>query len=191
MATSSDPDRFRAGALLAALLILLSATAPVAARVLLGVDEALGLVYPGAEIERRTLYLSAEERARAEALAGGPLASGVARPYVAHAGGELVGTAYLDTHRVRTLPQTVMVALDAAGRVLRVEVLSFDEPPDYLPRGEWYRQFEGRDGDAPLAPGRDVRGVTGATLTTRTTAAAVKRVLALHAVITAREEGAP
>ena len=73
MATSSDSDRFRAGALLAALLILLSATAPAAARVLLGVDEALGLVYPGAEIERRTLYLDAEERARAEALAGGPL----------------------------------------------------------------------------------------------------------------------
>jgi len=155
--------------------------------VLLTVEEALSLAFPGAAIERRTVYLTDAERARAAELAGGPLASGVARPYLATGeGGTPAGTAYLDTHRVRTLPQTVMIALDARGEVLRVEVLSFDEPPDYLPREEWYRQFDGRALAAPLAPGRDLRGITGATLTTRSTAAAVKRALALHAVVTAR-----
>lgn len=172
------------------LLLLFFAAGPAEARVLLPVDEALALAFPGAAIERRTVYLTAAERTRAEQLAGGRLASGVARPYVATGREGLAGTAYLDTHRVRTLPQTVMVVLDPSGSVRRVEVLSFDEPPDYLPREEWYRQFDGRTGDAPLAPGRDLRGITGATLTARSTAAAVKRVLALHAVVTERG-GAP
>ncbi|MCL4839912.1 MAG: FMN-binding protein [Thermoanaerobaculia bacterium] len=186
-ATSSEAQRGRAA--LALPLLFLLAPAPAGARVLLTVDEALALAFPGAAIERQTVYLTDAERARAAELAGGPLASGVARPYVARGeGGAPAGTAYLDTHRVRTLPQTVMVALDPQGEVLRVEVLSFDEPPDYLPRGEWYRQFDGRALATPLALGRDLRGITGATLTTRSTAAAVKRALALHAVVTARGE---
>ena len=90
------------------------------------------------------------------------------------------GTAYFDTHRVRTLAETVMVAIDPAGGILRVEVLSFDEPPDYLPRDEWYAQFGGR----ALAPetelGRAIRPVTGATLTARVTTDAARRALAIH-----------
>jgi len=76
-----------------------------------------------------------------------------------------------------------MVALDAAGAVSRVEVLSFREPQEYLPRDAWYEQFDGRRLDAELRLKRGVRGVTGATLTARATTEAVRRVLALHAVI--------
>ena len=178
----------------AALALALAGALGAEARVLLTVSEALGLAFPGAEIERRTIFLTDAEAARVAEVAGSPLGSAIAHPYVARRDGALVGTAYFDTHVVRTLPETVMVVVDPAGAVARVEVLSFDEPPDYLPREAWYRQFEGRALDAELELRRAIRPVTGATLTARATTDAARRALALHAVLaerTAATAGAP
>ena len=94
-----------------------------------------------------------------------------------------MGTAYFETHLVRTLPETVMVVVAADGTVGRVEVLSFAEPPDYLPREAWYRQFDDRPLDAELELRHAIRPVTGATLTARVTTDAVRRVLAIHRVL--------
>lgn len=186
-ATSSEGHRGAVTAALGAAALALLAM-PAAGRVLLSVEEALRLVFPGAQVERSTVFLTDAQRERAVALAGDDAVAGIVHPYVARRDGELVGTAYFDTHRVRTLAETVMVVVDPEGRVRRVEVLSFDEPPDYLPRAEWYRQFDGRPLSAGLAVGRDVRGVTGATLTVGATAGAVRRVLAVHAAIGEKQE---
>lgn len=164
------------------------AWAPAAgARVLLTVEEALALAFPGAAVERRTVFLSPAQLERVAELAGERPASAIAHPYVAVRDGELVGTAYFDAHVVRTLAETVMVTVDPEGRIGRIEVLSFDEPPDYLPRAEWYRQFEGHELDAELELRRAVRPVAGATLTARATTAAARRVLALHRVLAEKD----
>jgi hypothetical protein len=160
-----------------------------ATKVLLSVDEALALAFPGCTIQRGTIYLTQEELRTARQLAGTELASAVVFPYRAHrpdAGERLCGTAYLDTHRVRTLAETLMVAIDAEGEIVRVEVLSFDEPFDYLPRDEWYAQFAGRALTGETELGRALRPVTGATLTARATTDAARRALALDRVIAAR-----
>lgn len=196
--TTFAPLAVAAGFAVATLL-----AAPAAAKVLLTPEEALALAFPGCVLERETIYLTAAEVASARELAGTELASAVVHPYRARrpdaaAGvkevkrpGEACGTAYFDTHRVRTLAETVMVAIDPAGGVLRIEVLSFDEPPDYLPRVEWYAQFGGR----LLAPetelGRGIRPVTGATLTARATTDAARRALAVHALLAARRAAPP
>ena len=153
------------------------------AKVFLTVDEALRLAFPGATVERRTSYLTETQRGKASELAGLPVPSRLVHAYVATAGGRAAGTAYFDTHRVRTLPETVMVVLDPSGKVRRVEVLSFNEPQDYLPGGGWYGQFAGRGLDERLALKRDIRPLTGATLTARATTGAVRRVLAVHRVL--------
>lgn len=171
--------RFAAALVLAALLAPWAAPA----RVLLDVEAALAAAFPGCRIERRTVYLNAGELARAREAAGVAVPSAFVVPYVATCNGALGGTAYFDAHRVRTLPETVMVVIDVAGRVERVEVLSFDEPPDYLPGAAWYRQFVGRALTSELALKRDIDGVTGATLTARATSEAVRRVLAIHEVL--------
>jgi hypothetical protein len=164
--------------LLFSVVLLAAGAAP--ARVLVSLDEALALAFPGATVERRTAFLTEVQRARAEQLAGERLASAIVHPYAASRDGAQVGTAYFDTHLVRTLQETVMVVVAPDGRVARVEVLAFDEPPDYLPRAEWYRQFDGRPLDAELDLRRAIRPVTGATLTVRATTDAVRRALALH-----------
>jgi hypothetical protein len=165
-------------------LLLVSAAQPAAARVFLSTDEALRLAFPECAIERATIFLTAEQMARAEELAGGEIESALVYAYRARRNGRLVGTAYFDAHVVRTLPEVLMVVVDPEGRVARVEVLSFQEPEDYLPRANFYGQFAGRGLDGELAPRRGIRSVAGATLTVRATTAAVRRVLALHQVLT-------
>jgi hypothetical protein len=161
------------------------APAPVASagKVYLTVDEALALAFPGAEVERTTRYLTDAQRRRVEKLGDVDLEASIAYAYVARKDGEVVGTAYFDTHRVRTLNETVMVVVTPAGKVGRLELLAFAEPEDYVPRGSWYGQFLGRELDDELNLKRGIHGVTGATLTARATTTSVRRTLALHAVL--------
>lgn len=190
---SSSPWWKSSGALLCALALaaaparvdaaVAALPAPAAGKVYLTVDEALALAFPDASVERRTVYLTDAQKRRAEELAGGPLESGLAFPYVATREGQTLGTAYFDTHRVRTLRETLMVVVSPAGTIARIEVLAFGEPPDYLPRGSWYAQFLGRPLDDELRIQRGIQAVTGATLTARATTEAARRVLALHAVL--------
>jgi hypothetical protein len=167
------------------LLVGLAAVAagPVAAKVFLTVDEALHLAFRGCSVERQTVFLTAEQLARARQLAGSEIKSALLNPYHATCAGKDGGTAYFDSHVVRTLPETLMVVVDPQGRVARVEVLAFAEPEDYLPPGRWYGQFLGNGLSNELALGRRIRGVTGASLTARATTEAVRRVLAIHQVL--------
>lgn len=162
--------------------------APTAAKVFLTVEEALELAFPGCEVERRTVYLTEAQERRVAELARVDHEGRVARPYVARKDGVLVGTAYFDTHRVRTLRETLMVVVDPQQRIRRVELLAFGEPEDYVPRAAWYAQFPGRALDDELVLGRGIRAVTGATLTARATTDCARRTLALHAVLRELEE---
>ncbi len=150
------------------------------ARILLTRDEALTLAFPGCEIERGSAFLKKPEQAAVAKLAGVKFVSGVVHPYVARKDGLIVGTAYFDTHRVRTMRQTLMVVVTAAGKLGRVELLAFAEPREYIPRAAWYAQFKGKQLDHQLRLKRDIKAVTGASLTAKATTSSARRILALH-----------
>ena len=156
--------------------------APLSAAPTLTVEEALALAFPSCAVERTTVYLTPAQLTAARELAGVEITGALLNPYRATCAGVRSGTAYFDAHTVRTLPETLMVVVDAAGKVARIEILAFREPPDYLPRSAWYAQFVGKPLDSELDLARGVRPVAGATLTARATTAAVRRILALHQV---------
>jgi Na+-translocating ferredoxin:NAD+ oxidoreductase RnfG subunit len=168
----------------AALLLLLFAwSGTLSAKVFVTVDEALRLAFPGCEVARRTAYLTAEQVRKAKDLSGVDVPSALVAYHEARRNGQLVGTAYFDTHRVRTLPETLLIVVDPQGRVARLEVISFREPEEYMPREAWYGQFQGHRLDRDLELKSGIHPVSGATLTARATTSAVRRVLALHQVI--------
>ena len=148
-------------------------------------DEALALAFPGARLERRTAFLSDAELERASELAGRDVdvESAVVSYYVATRGDRPVGIAYFDAHRVRTLPQVLMIVVGVDGRVSRVETVSFREPPEYRAPDGWLRQFDGRELDEALSLRGGVATLTGATLTAGAATRATRRTLALHRVI--------
>jgi len=177
---------FRGSLTRLALVLLVLVPAAAGATVLVTVEEALGLAFPEAPTTRETLFLTDDQRTAAAEGSGTVVASALVTRFVATGSeGAVVGYAYLDTHRVRTLPETLLVVLDAGGEVRRVEVVAFREPMEYLPRESWYDQYGGKGLDEDLALKRGIRPVTGATLTARATTEAVRRVLAIHAAVTA------
>lgn len=146
--------------------------------------EALALAFPeGTAVERRTAFLSEEETRRAQERARARVESRVWSYYVGRSTGGLFGYAYFETHVVRTMPETFMVALSSAGEVRFVEVLAFHEPPDYQARPKWLAQLLGRRLDAGALTGRPLANITGATLTAHAISDGVRRILAVHAVI--------
>jgi hypothetical protein len=158
--------------------------APALATVYLTQADALKLAFPaGSTVERTTAFLTEAQlgAARSRAGKGIDIASALVTRYVGKdAQGRVLGTAYFDTHRVRTLDETIMVVVDPADRTVRVEILSFAEPPDYLPKKKWLEQFAGRALDPELSVQRGIHVITGATLSSHAATDAVRRVLALH-----------
>ena len=76
-----------------------------------------------------------------------------------------------------------MVVSDRQGRVRQVEVLRFDEPPEYRASARWMDQLEGKSLSPSLSLKGDIRNLTGASLTSRALVKATRRMLALHQVI--------
>jgi len=149
-------------------------------------DEALALAFQGADsVHRATAYLDDAQRARVAELAGPGVEAdvGVVTYYVAHRRGRATGVAYFDAHRVRTHPEVLMIVVGEDDRIRRVEVVRFDEPPEYRPPDGWLDLMEDRPLDDRLSLKGEIPRITGATLTSRAATAAVRRVLALHAVI--------
>jgi len=176
-----------------ALWALLAAGETARARVLLPLDQALRVAFGDAAVERQARFLTDAQLARARELAGEGIEfpSALVTRYAATRNGKAVGMAYFDTHTVRTLPETVMIVVEPEERVARVEILSFGEPEDYLPRAGWLRQFSGRPLDPELAVKRGIHGITGATLSARAVTKATRRVLAIHRALLEAEPGVP
>lgn len=160
-------------------VVLAAAPLPCQAKVFLTQEEALKLAFPaGVHPERQTAFLTDAQTSEVEKASGQPAASRVVTYY---RGGGL--TAWFDTHVVRTLPETVMVVVDAGGGIARVDILSFSEPEEYKPRPKWMEQLQGRRLSEDLSLRRGIRGISGATLSARAIVSATRRVLALHRVL--------
>jgi len=154
------------------------------ATVFLAKDEALALAFPGAErIEERVFILTDAQKAEVERQARAPLESQLWTIHVGWKGAEVLGYAVIDSHVVRTMPETFMVVIDPKGTLRRVDVLAFHEPPEYLPTARWIEQFPGRGLDDDLKLGAGVQGITGATLSAQAMTAGVRRALALFTVL--------
>jgi hypothetical protein len=173
----------RLAEVLPALVAVFASGSFARAEVVLTEKAALARAFPGASPERRMLYLKPHEVAAVEQAARSRLPSPVITVFEARAEGRVTGRALLDTHIVRTMPETILTVVEPDGRLRMALVLQFGEPPDYLPREGWLRTLDGRALDDELWPGRGVRRVTGATLTVQALTEAVRRSLAIDRLV--------
>ena len=163
------------------LILLLLVNAPISAQVTR--EEALAGLFPGAEIDAERVFLTEEQRQEAEELSGTEIESLLIARYVVTEAGRLLGTAYVDTHVVRTKNESLLIVLNPDRTIRRVEVTAFLEPREYMATEAWYAQYEDRSLSDDLNLQRAIRPIAGASLTGRATTWAVRRVLAIHEVL--------
>ncbi len=151
-------------------------------------EEALEAAYPAARIRAERVFLTDQQRRRAAKLAKVDIPSPLIARYVALRADRMVGRAYVDTHVVRTKKESLLICLDESGKVQRIEVTAFLEPPEYLASPDWYAQYESRELSDELSLNRAIRPIVGATLTSLAANQAVRRVLAIDQVLQAESQ---
>ena len=135
-----------------------------------------------ASVELLSLFPSTEQATEIERLAKVKLESKMFSFYVGKKQDQIIGYAAIESHNVRTKPETLLVVLDPQGNLRQVVTLAFHEPPEYLPPERWFSQLINHTLDE-LSFGKDIQGVTGATLTTRATLDSARKVLAVFQVM--------
>lgn len=94
-------------------------------------------------------------------------------------GGALLGFAEIKNVKGKDQPITFLVAIDSANALKDVDVLVYREPQGgevaYEP---WRKQFRGKTTAAPLEVGKDIRNVSGATISSHSVTLGVRRTLA-------------
>lgn len=147
-------------------------------------QQALAGAFPaGTSVTRQVIFLKPEQLDAARKTSGVDFKDQMIVRYTGTANGRVVGYAYFDTHLVRTLPETVMVVVTPDGKIDRVDILSFSEPQDYLPKERWMEQLEGRKLDDDLSLKRKIRPISGASLSGRAIVNASRKILAIHHVL--------
>ena len=168
-------------------------TLPMAA--LLAVPAAYAAQYLSVEAAQRGAFadatafvpvpvnLTAAARAQLADVAKPP---GARDPQIWHAmaGSKLLGTFFLDAVIGKQEYIVYALALDATGRVLRLDVLEYRETHGWeIRNARWREQFVGKGGSDAVQLNDDIANISGATLSCRHVTDGVRRLLALNALL--------
>ncbi len=138
-------------------------------------------------VDYKRIQLSDQQRRQIQAQVGSKLEKGEYIFYVARSAANIDGYALFDREIGQHEYIDFATFFDREGRVTRVEVVAYREPYGAGIRSERFRrQFVGKEYTSELKPGYDIDVISGATLSTRAMAKAVKRasVLLHEAVLT-------
>ena len=93
--------------------------------------------------------------------------------------GTLLGFAQVRNVKGKDQPITYLVAIDSADALKDIDVLVYREPYGgevaYEP---WRKQFRGKTRSAPLVVGKDIRNISGATISSHAVTLGVRKALA-------------
>lgn len=172
----------RRRALLIALAPLALAAAPARATVFLTVPQAQALMAPGATAVPDFRTLSDADMAAITRAGGTRPLSRELKAWRLSTGGWFIVDQVVGKHEFITFA----VTLDAAGAVRDVEILDYRESYGGQVRdAAWRRQFVGKRASDSLTLDKDIRNISGATLSSRHVTDGVRRLLATHARVLA------
>jgi len=93
--------------------------------------------------------------------------------------GALLGFAQVRNVKGKEQPITYLVATDSADALRDIDILVYREPyGGEVAYDPWRKQFRGKSAAAPLQVGKDIRNISGATISSNAVTRAVRKTLA-------------
>ena len=93
--------------------------------------------------------------------------------------GALLGFAEVRNVKGKERPITYLVAVDSAGATRDVDILVYREPRGgEVANDAWRKQFRGKTAADPLQVGKDIRNISGATISSNSVTRSVRQALA-------------
>lgn len=143
-------------------------------------DEALELAFgKDAQVETLSVFLTDEQVAKIEKTAQVKLDGNLYSFFEGKRQGQVLGYATIESHTVRTQPETLLIVLSPSGELVRTEMLAFHEPPEYQPPGRWFERLYRRPLEE-LRLNQGVDGIAGATLSSRASLDGIRKSLAVY-----------
>lgn len=100
--------------------------------------------------------------------------------YFAIRNGKKIGVAIIDVEPGKWGPVEFIIAMDFKPTVRVVKVMSYQEKRGRpIARSSYMKQYEGKTTADPLEVGKDITGISGATISSRSATFAVKKALVL------------
>jgi hypothetical protein len=142
-------------------------------------EEALELAFgKNMEIESMPVFLNDEQVQAIEKQAQTRLESALYTVYVGKQQGIIQAYAAIDSQKVRTQPQTLLIVTDNQGKLTKTEILAFHEPPEYQTAPRWLDKLVGHSPNE-LILNYGIDGIAGATMSCQSTLEIVRRTLSI------------
>lgn len=165
------------------LLSALAAPSAVHATTYLTVEQAQAAMFPGETLHPAFHPLTPQQIGEIRKASGESPQSKDVKAWRASGGGWFIVDQVVGKHEFITFA----LALDAAGAVKSVEILDYRESYGGQVRDpRWRAQFAGKRAGQSLQLGRDVKNISGATLSSKHVTDGVRRLLATYAIVLAR-----
>lgn len=137
----------------------------LSAKLLISPVDSMKMVYgDDVRVEKKNILLKNAQAQKIQKAAQTKLPSKIVRTYSALKGSEVVGYGVLISKKIRSKNGVVLYHISKNGRLLSMEVISFNEPIEYLPTKNWTKQFENIDTDHMLHVSKNIPTISGATL---------------------------
>lgn len=185
MARERTPHSLRAMTLIGSMLLM---CAPVSAQVFLTVEEAPKAVFPEADaFERREIQSTPELRKKAQQLIG-RIQPSIWEPFyitfIAKRKGETIGYAIICEEIGKYRPITFIVGVTPDGKVKDVAIMMYRESHGSEVRYRGFlRQFRNKSLKDPIRQYKDIKNISGATLSVRALSVGVRKALAIIRVV--------
>ncbi len=145
----------------------------------LTVEQAQEAIFPGEKFTRSFIRLTKEQVQAIERRSDANLRNKEVQVWKTSRGGFFIVDEVVGKHEFITYA----IGLNTDGTVKQIEIMTYRESYGYEVRNaDWRAQFVGKNASAPLKLNKDIKNISGATLSCRHIADGVKRVLATYEV---------
>jgi len=163
-----------------ALLPVAAVSTSVYATTYLTVEQAQQTIFPGATLRQAFVTLTDDQKREIESRSSVEVSNKEVRLWKVSGGGYFIVDQVIGKHELITYA----IGLNADGGVKQIEIMVYRENYGYEVRnGAWRKQFVGKTTADPVRLNRDIRNISGATLSSRHLAEGVRRVLATYAIV--------
>jgi Na+-translocating ferredoxin:NAD+ oxidoreductase RnfG subunit len=154
----------------------------------LSVEQAQRAFFPAADsFQERKLELSAEQLAQLEARSRTRMRLKRYRIWEAFDHGRRIGVVIVDEVYGKHEFITYALGIDPAGKIVGVEILHYRESyGGEVRNAQWRSQFVGKSSAETLELDKDIRNISGATLSCQHVTEGIRRLLALYHVALAK-----
>jgi hypothetical protein len=115
-------------------------------------------------VEKKNILLKSAQAQKIQKAAQTKLPSKIVRIYSAKKGSDIVGYGVLISKKIRSKNGVVLYHISKDSKLLSMEVISFNEPLEYVPTKNWTKQFENIDTNHMLYVSKNIPTISGATL---------------------------